>query len=320
MMSSAIEAKGVGPLDFTRMTMSNVSAVAEGLKLGMIDAQQSAEYVLDASESLPYCEQPCLVEGTKFMPDDDIEADGETGQLSLDLDIDNKTVLAGVYRGLTLIRAGDGRGEIGPLVAHVFEELEETTSFDRHGNRYTQTDVHYFSIFSTEITPIEPENCHSLEDLTDDPYKLMIDNLIAQKSIGELRRLRGLGEVIVSFANSRSNAVQQLNHQRLSYLNGQGVFSGLSLKSTEFIPGEVTNNSQITSDVRVFDSPKNPLKFEPGNMIVLNAYRILRTGQAQIQNGGFPLKIWQKQVPYVRGVYGDFEGVAPLSAVTSVGR
>ncbi len=199
----------------------------------------------------------------------------------------------GEYRGYFIRRITDideDEGAIFRLVHGI--EVDDVRFTDDFGNNHHLVNMHYYPVFETgsdPLRPLMPINAHSMVDLKNDPALERINNIVYTDVFdNRTQKIRALGKFMrkaMIQIEVGNNSLENINHQRLSYLNSIPVFNkDEKVATSNFIfESNLAKAEDHEVDVSI-EKSLGTVRIEPRMLVSARKYFVERSGYAHFSS------------------------------------
>ena len=291
-------AKGAGMTDMSEATKGSLDIVREiaeeAEELDEFAASQPnlgeselfsefAQSVFARDKIHPLMGQQVIVHGTPITPameTDEAYGTFSTNPLAVAPMHENKPSI-GTYVGLTVQSVYDIDAEADVFrIAHVIHTGSSQSVPYSQGHMQQFHFYEYVLATGSEVIPYNPVNAHSLADLRNDAVVADIDKIAfgdLADANGEWARAEEIGLFMAQTLFERQTE-DDINHQRLSYLNSLGTLSEVVLVTKDFALGD--KSAYETGDALNFSNANLEFLVYPKIFHFLHGYKRMRPSGA----------------------------------------
>jgi hypothetical protein len=120
-------------------------------------------------------------------------------------------------------------------VAHMIYTGSSDTIPDAFGNKDQKHFYEYVFVQGSDVEPVRPANGHSLEELAGDGVTAQIDEISFNDTLDLHQKVSRICACMNKVLEHTAWLEDDLNHQRISYINSLGLFAGTSIFTRDLL-------------------------------------------------------------------------------------
>lgn len=187
----------------------------------------------------------------------------------------------GTYEGLSVHYVFDGNQEAHyPALMHTIYTGSSQRVLDDCGDRQQMHYYDYVLVRGSEVVSALPLSAHSFRDLASDRVIGEIDRIAIDEhrsAAEKVSNLRFMNQVLANL-----EAEDELNHQRVSYINSLGLLDGVSMLINDMI---ITDQHDPGTVLYMSQPSEPPVLLRPNMFTLAPGYDRLADGQPPLMGG-----------------------------------
>lgn len=178
----------------------------------------------------------------------------------------------GMYSGLAVLLVYDSATDTESLrVAHMIYTGSSDAVFDKFGHKDQKHFYEYVCVQGSDLEPVQPANGHSLEELADDAVTAEIDKISFDEASGLHEKISRICACMNKVLERTAYLEDDLNHQRISYINSLGLFAGTSVFTRDLLLAD--KETYLTSGQILFTDMARSIEILPYRIDAAPGYR-----------------------------------------------